>query len=156
MHLPKEWREFVELLNSNGVEYLVVGAMALAHHGIPRFTGDIDILVRNSGDNARRVELALQAFGFGGLGLKADDFTESYQVIQLGQPPQRIDLLTSITGVSFEDAWNGKVVAELDGVRVNIISRQHLVLNKKATQRPQDLADLMALGEEQGPAGEPG
>lgn len=147
MPLPKDWRAFIESLNSNGVEYLIVGAVALAHHGLPRYTGDLDVLIRNSDQNARRMEIAIQGFGFGDLGLKAADFVGAYQVIQLGVPPRRIDILTSITGVPFEDAWAGRVSADHEGVRVNIIGRQELIQNKKATRRPQDLADLLALGE---------
>jgi len=148
MPLPKDWRAFIESLNSSGVEYLVVGAVALAHHGFPRYTGDLDILVNTSPENARRVETALQNFGFGDLGLKATDFIDSYQVVQLGLPPNRIDLLTSITGVSFEEAWAERIETVLEGMRVNFIGRQALIQNKKATRRPQDLADLAALGED--------
>jgi hypothetical protein len=148
MSLPRDWRAFIESLNSHGVEYLIVGAVALAHHGFPRYTGDLDILVRNSPENAQRLEGVLQAFGFSDLGLKAADFIDSYQVIQLGLPPNRIDLLTSITGVSFEEAWAERIEAVLEGMRVNFIGRQALIQNKKATRRPQDLADLAALGEE--------
>ena len=147
MSLPKDWRAFIESLNSNGVEYLIVGAVALAHHGLPRYTGDLDVLVRNTPENAQRLERLLQDFGFGGLGLKQADFVNSYQVIQLGLPPNRIDLLTSMTGVSFDEAWAGKVEAELGGMKVNILGRQALIRNKKATRRAQDLADLEALGE---------
>ena len=147
MPLPKEWREFVELLNSNGVEYLIVGAVALAHHGVPRFTGDLDILVRNTAENGLRVERLLRDFGFGKLGLKAQDFTSTYQVVQLGVSPLRIDLLTSISGVTFEEAWTGRVEAVLDGTKVNLIGRRELIENKKVTRRPQDIADLNALGE---------
>jgi len=128
-----------------------VGAVALAHHGFPRYTGDIDILVRNSPENAQRLEGVLQGFGFGELGLKAADFIDSYQVIQLGLPPNRIDLLTSITGVPFEEAWAGRIEVALEGTRVSLIGRQALIQNKRATRRPQDLADLAALGE--GPEG---
>jgi hypothetical protein len=147
MSLPKDWRAFIESLNSNGVEYLIVGAVALAHHGLPRYTGDLDVLVRNTAENAQRLERMLRDFGFGGLGLKQADFVNSYQVIQLGLPPNRIDLLTSMTGVSFDEAWAEKVEAELEGMKVNILGRQALIRNKKATRRPQDLADLEALGE---------
>jgi len=146
MPLPKDWRAFIESLNSSGVEYLIVGAVALAHHGFPRYTGDLDILVRNSPENAQRLELALESFGFGALGLKAADFVGSYQVIQLGVAPNRIDLLTSITGVPFDVAWAEREVAEVEGIRVNFIGRQALIQNKKASRRPQDLADLEALG----------
>ena len=147
MPLPRDWRAFIESLNSNGVEYLIVGAVALAHHGLPRYTGDLDILVNNSPENARRVESALQNFGFGDLPLKAEDFVDSYQVVQLGLPPNRIDLMTSITGVSFEEAWAQRVETVLEGMHVNFIGRQALIQNKRATRRPQDLADLAALGE---------
>jgi hypothetical protein len=124
-----------------------VGAVALAHHGLPRYTGDLDVLVRNTAENAQRLERMLRDFGFGGLGLKQADFVNSYQVIQLGLPPNRIDLLTSMTGVSFDEAWAEKVEAELEGMKVNILGRQALIRNKKATRRAQDLADLEALGE---------
>ncbi|MGA2631163.1 MAG: hypothetical protein ABSG54_13235 [Terriglobia bacterium] len=147
MSLPKDWRAFIESLNSNAVEYLIVGAVALAHHGLPRYTGDLDVLVRNTAENAQRLERMLRDFGFGGLGLKQADFVNSYQVIQLGLPPNRIDLLTSMTGVSFDEAWAEKVEAELEGMKVNILGRQALIRNKKATRRAQDLADLEALGE---------
>lgn len=145
MPFPKEWRQFIESLNSNGVEYLVVGAVALAHHGWPRYTGDLDILVHNSPENSRRVESALQEFGLGSIDLKASDFVDSYGVIQLGVPPNRIDLLTSITGVSFDQAWLGRIEAELGGTPANFIGREALIQYKKSTGRPQDLADLAAL-----------
>jgi hypothetical protein len=147
MSLPKDWRAFIESLNSNGVEYLIVGAVALAHHGLPRYTGDLDVLVRNTPENAQRLERLLQDFGFGGLGLKQADFVNSYQVIQLGLPPNRIDLLTSMTGVSFDEAWAGKVEAEFEGMKFHILGRQALIRNKQATRRAQDIADLEALGE---------
>ncbi len=147
MPLPQDWRLFIESLNSNGVEYLIVGAVALAHHGFPRYTGDLDVLVRSSPENAKRLESALQNFGFGALGLKAADFVTSYRVVQLGVPPNRIDILTSITGVSFEEAWQGRAEAEVGGVRMNFIGRQALIQNKRSTGRPQDQADLVALGE---------
>jgi hypothetical protein len=146
MPLPEDWRAFIEPLNSHGVEYLIVGAVALAHHGFPRYTGDLHVLIRNSAENARRLEPALTAFGLAALGLKAADFAEAYRVIQLGVPPNRIDLLTSITGVSFEEAWRDRIRAVVDGVSVNFISKQALVRNKRLTGRAQDRADLEALG----------
>jgi hypothetical protein len=147
MPLPEDWRAFIESLNSNEVEYLVVGAVALAHHGFPRYTGDLDVLVRNSPDNAKRLESALEEFGFASLGLKAADFVDSYRVIQLGVPPSRIDLVTSITGVPFDQAWAGRVEAVLGETHVNFIGREALILNKKMTGRAKDKADLEALGE---------
>ncbi len=145
MELPEDWRAFIELLNLNEVEYLIVGALALAYHGLPRYTGDLDILVRNAPQNAKRLEVALAGFGLDSLGLSAEDFVDSYQVIQLGIPPLRIDLLTSITGVSFDEAWAERVQDMLGGIRANFIGRQSLIQNKKSTGRPQDLADLEAL-----------
>ena len=146
MPLPEDWRAFIESLNSNGVEYVIVGAVALAYHGFPRYTGDLDVLVRNSPGNTRRLESALAGFGFASLGLKAADFADSYRVIQLGVPPNRIDLLTSITGVPFDEAWGDRVDADLEGTRVSFISRQALIRNKRLTGRAQDKADLEVLG----------
>ena len=146
MPLPEDWRAFIESLNSNGVEYVVVGAVALAHHGFPRYTGDLDVLVGNSRENAQRLESALAEFGFASLGLKAADFVDSYRVVQLGVPPGRIDLLTSITGVTFDQAWASRVEAVLGKTRVNFIGRETLILNKRKTGRAKDKADLEALG----------
>ena len=148
MPLPKDWRAFIESLNSSGVEYLIVGALALAHHGFPRYAGALDVFVRNTPENAQRLEAALARFGFGSVGLKAADFVNSYQVIQLGVAPNRVDLLTSLTGVTFEDAWAGRVEGDLGGIRANFIGRQTLIENKQATGRPQDHADLDALRED--------
>jgi hypothetical protein len=145
MPLPEDWRAFIESLNSNEVEYLVVGAVALAHHGFPRYTGDLDVLVRSSPNNAQRLESALAEFGFAALGLKANDFVDSYRVIQLGVPPNRIDLLTSLTGVTFDEAWAGRVEAIVEGTRVNFIGREALILNKRMTGRTKDKLDLEAL-----------
>jgi hypothetical protein len=116
--LQQDLREFVELLNSHGAEFLVVGGHAVAFHGHPRFTGDIDFLIRPSVENATRVLSALRAFGFGALPLTVDDFVKPGNVIQLGRPPNRIDLLTSISGVDVDDAWSSRVQSELDGLPV--------------------------------------
>jgi hypothetical protein len=146
MPFPEDWRQFIESLNSNGVEYVVVGAVALAHHGFPRYTGDLDVLVRNSADNSKRLELALAEFGFAALGLKATDFVDSYRVVQLGVAPNRIDLLASLTGVTFDEAWAGRVETFIEGTRMNFIGREALIRNKRLTGRAQDKADLEALG----------
>jgi hypothetical protein len=151
MPLPEDWRAFIESLNSNGVEYVVVGAVALAHHGVPRYTGDLDVLVRNSPDNAQRLEAALAAFGLAALGLKAADFADAYRVIQLGVAPNRIDVLTSLTGLTFDQAWASRVEVAVAGTRVNFIGREALILNKRLTGRAQDKADLEALGASQEP-----
>ncbi len=145
MALQKDFREFIELLNSNRVEYLIVGAFALAYHGWPRYTQDLDVLVRPTAENAARIERALRHFGFGSLGLTAEDFMQRYRAVQLGFEPNRIDLLTTLTGVSFEEAWEQRVSAVLDGIPVWFISREHFIRNKRASGRPQDLADVARL-----------
>jgi len=147
MPLPKDFREFIESLNSNRVDYVIVGGFALAFHGRPRFTGDLDVPVRPSAENADRLERALVAFGFACLGLKAADFFRPGQMVQMGIRPRRIDILTSITGVDLDEVWRSRVAAELDGLPVHFIDRASFIKNQKATGRPQDLADLDALGE---------
>ena len=142
-------REFIESLNSNEVEYLIVGAFALAIHGSPRYTGDIDILVRPSPANARKLTAVISTFGFSSLGLSTQDFLKPDQVIQLGRDPVRIDLLTSITGVEFEEAWEHRVITRLDGLPVPFIGKEDLIKNKRATGRTQDRADLEALETEE-------
>jgi len=145
--LQADLREFVALLRCRGVEFLVVGGHALAFHGHPRFTGDIDLLVRPSKDNAARLVGCLDEFGFGSLPLRTEDFCNPGQVIQLGRPPNRIDLLTSISGVDFDRAWAERVAGQIDGLDVFFISYRHFVLNKRASGRMKDLADLEALDE---------
>jgi hypothetical protein len=147
MRLSSDLREFVELLNSRGVEYVIVGAHSLAFHGRPRYTGDLDILIRSTRDNAAKLVELLNEFGFVNVGFKESDFIESEQLIQLGRPPNRIDLLTSLTGVTSDDAFATKISADLDGIPVFILGRDALIRNKRATGRPQDLADLDNLGD---------
>lgn len=127
---------------------LVVGDHAVAFHGYPRFTGDIDFFVRPTVANAERVLAALADFGFGDVGLDVDALTRPDKVIQLGQPPNRIDLLTSISGVDFNDAWRDRIAADLDGLPVYFIGRHTLLTNKLASGRAKDLADVEALGDE--------
>jgi hypothetical protein len=145
MPLNKDWREFLELLNSNGVEYLVVGAFAVAYHGFPRYTADLDLLVQPTRENAERVLHALSEFGFGKLGIQASDLCTPGMVIQLGVKPNRIDLLTAISGVSFDEAWATRNKAELDGITTNFIGRAALVRNKEQTGRAKDLGDAEEL-----------
>ena len=144
-HLQSDLREFIGLLNSLKVEYLVVGGHAVAFHGHPRFTGDIDFFIRATGENAERVLRVLAAFGFGSLGITAADLTEPGQVVQLGRPPNRIDILTSISGVDFDSAWTSRDPADLDGHAVNFIGADELLKNKQASGRPKDLADAAKL-----------
>ena len=145
MSLQKDLREFIELLSSRRVECIVVGGHAVAFHGHPRFTGDIDFLIRPTIDNARRVMESLQDFGFSHLSLTAEDLTIPDLVLQLGRPPNRIDLMTSISGVDFDEAWAGKGSGELDGLPVFLLGREALLKNKEAAGRDKDLADLSRL-----------
>ena len=145
MPLSKDLREFVELLNANKVEYLVVGAFALAFYGIPRYTADLDLLLRPTIENGRRVLLALDKFGFGNLGLTVDDFSTSDKVIQLGVIPNRIYLLTSISGLTFDEAWSSRKEGDLDGIAVTFIGKSALILNKETTGRARDLGDAEEL-----------
>jgi hypothetical protein len=147
MRLSNDLREFLELLNSRGLDYVIVEAHSLAFHGRPRYTGDLDILVRATPENAAKLVGLLNQFGFAGSGFKESDFTEPEQTIQLGRSPNRIDLLTSITGVSTDDAFATKISAMLDAIPVFILGKDALIRNKRAVGRPQDLADLDALAE---------
>ncbi len=148
MDLETDFKELLELFNAHGVEYLVVGAYALAHHGVPRYTGDLDILVQPSSDNADRVMESLKTFGFGEIGLTHEDFEKADTVIQLGVPPVRIDIITSISGVSWNEANEGRVEGRYGAVPVGFLGREQLIANKRASGRKKDLADLEALGEE--------
>jgi len=145
MNLHKDSKEFIELLNSNDVRFVIAGAHALAYHGHPRSTGDLDIFIETSPENAAKMETVVAQFGFEDTGLKAVDFLGDDHVIQLGLPPNRIDILTILTGLTFEDVWDGRIEANLDGLSVNILSRDDLIANKKALGRPKDIADLEAL-----------
>ena len=148
MDVQPDFRDLLVLLNAHGVEYLIVGAYALAFHGAPRFTGDLDILVRPAPANAERVLAALADFGFGFPNLTASDFQNPNQVVQLGVPPVRIDLITSITGVSWEEAEAHKEPGAFGDLPVNYLGRQQYIANKRARGRKKDLADIEALGEE--------
>ena len=144
-------QDFVEMLSAfgeAGVEYLVVGAHALAVHARPRATGDLDLWVRPSPENAARVLIALRRFGAPLADIEPTDFQLPDRVVQLGVVPNRIDLLTGITGVSFEQAWPRRLEVPLAGLIVPILGREDLITNKRATGRSQDRADLEALGAE--------
>lgn len=147
MKLSPDLREFIELLNSHGVEFLVVGAHALAWHGLPRYTKDIDFFIQPTPANAAALMQVLEDFGFGALSLKADDFLQSEQVIELGREPNRIDLLTGLSGVAWAECWASRVEGEMDGLPVNFLGRELYIKNKLASGRPQDLADAQRLKE---------
>ena len=143
--LNPDFKEFIQSLNANQVRYLVVGGYAVAFHGYPRYTKDIDIWVEMTSSNAARIVLALEQFGFGSLGLKEQDFLEEDTIIQLGYPPRRIDLLTTLPGVEFETCFSEKVVVDIEGTPVNFIDLENLKKNKRATGRAQDIADIENL-----------
>lgn len=145
--LNRDFREFIESLNLNEVRYLVLGGYALAFHGHPRYTKDLDIWLELSPSNAEKTMIALGEFGFSGLDLSAKDFLIDGMVVQLGYPPNRIDLINSPDGVNFEECWERKVVIDLDGLAVPIIDIENFKKNKRASSRPQDLADLDAVSE---------
>ncbi|MDZ4848561.1 MAG: hypothetical protein SGI77_04655 [Pirellulaceae bacterium] len=135
-------------MNDAKAEYLVVGAYAMAAHGCPRSTGDIDFWVRPTPENAARVWAALTLFGAPMSKIDLEDFSTPDIVFQIGLAPQRIDLLTSISGVNFDDAWPNRLVADLDGVRADVIGRKHLLQNKISSGRPKDLVDADVLRSE--------
>ena len=145
MPLSKDLREFVELLNSNEVEYLVVGAFAVAFYGIPRYTGDLDLFVRPDARNAARLLQVLAQFGFGNLDIGIQDLQTPDKVIQLGVAPNRIDLITSLSGVSFDEAWSARTQSNLEGVTTQFIGIAALIRNKEHTGRARDLEDAREL-----------
>ena len=143
--LNQDFKEFVQSLNDNDVRYLVIGGYAVALHGHPRYTKDIDIWIQMTPENANRMVAALDDFGFGSLGLRAEDFLVPDQVIQLGYPPSRIDLIASPPGVDFETCYDSRVQTEIDGVAISFIDLENLKKSKRAAGRLQDLADLENL-----------
>jgi hypothetical protein len=143
--LTADFREFAQLLNSNQVEYLIVGGYALAAHGHPRYTGDLDFWVGISEQNAQRIVKTLHDFGFASLPLKASDFMVPRQVVQLGYEPGRIDILTSIDGVEFDDCYPRRLVVSVDGLALAFIGLGDFKVNKASTGRPKDAVDLRAL-----------
>jgi hypothetical protein len=147
MEIQKDFKELLESFNAQKVEYLIVGGYALAFHGAPRFTGDIDLLVKPDTENARHILAALNDFGFGSLNLNESDFTKQGNIVQLGVPPVRIDIVTSLTGVDWDKAQAGKVAGDYGGVSVYFLGKKEFILNKKATGRKKDLADIEALDE---------
>ena len=144
--LTKDFREFLQSLNARGVEYLLVGGHAVAFHGYPRATNDMDVWVAVNEVNAEKLVLALKDFGFDVPDLSPSLFLRSDRIIRMGLPPNRIEIQTGIDGVMFADCYPRRVVATVDGVRVNLISLDDLKKNKQASGRHKDLADLDFLG----------
>ena len=145
MILNPDFKEFFQLLNENEVRYLIIGGYAVAYHGYPRYTKDIDIWIWIHPDNAQKVVKTLKDFGFDSLGLQASDFLEADTIIQLGQAPNRIDLIMGVPGVDFEACYQKRVQEEIAGVGLTFIDLENLKKAKKASGRAQDLADLENL-----------
>jgi predicted nucleotidyltransferase len=145
IHLPQDFKEFLKLLNDHHVEYLLIGGYAVGYYGYPRATADMDIWIAMRHANADKVVAVLKEFGFNPPDLSASLFLEEKRIIRMGVPPVRIELATTISGVEFRDCFAERVVAELDGEQVNVISLKHLKANKKASGRHQDLMDLENL-----------
>jgi len=145
MTLAKDFEDFVKLLNKHQVNYMVVGGYALAFHGKPRHTGDLDIWINNSKENAEKLVLAINEFGLATLGLTKSDFMQEGYVTQIGYPPLRIDILNSIDGVIFEDAYANKLLIDVDGIEVKYIGLKDFIENKTASGRSQDIADLKEI-----------
>lgn len=150
MELNRDFSEFIECFVARDVRFLIVGGYAVAAHGHPRYTKDLDVWVRVDRENAARIIAALDDFGFGGLGLSDDDFLSDDVVVQLGREPQRIDLLTFVSGVEFDEAYEHRVVARIGNLDVPVIGRAELRRNKLATGRLRDLADVEDLGDDPG------
>ena len=145
IRLPQDFKEFLQLLNSKKIEYLVVGGYAVALYGYPRATGDMDIWVAISKINAHKIVEALKEFGFNVAELKEELFLEKEKNIRMGIPPLRIEILTSIDGVEFTECYSNKEIVIIDDIEINFISLEDLKKNKKASGRYQDLADLENL-----------
>ncbi len=145
IHLPSDFKEFLQLLNSMRVEYLLIGGYAVGYHGYPRATADMDIWIAIRRGNAKKIVAALKEFGFDVPELSVELFLKENQIIRMGVPPVKIDIATTISGVTFAECYAERVVDVLDGVKVNIISLRHLKANKKASGRHKDLNDLENL-----------
>ena len=145
MKLPNDFKEFLKLLNANSVEYLLIGGYAVGYYGYPRATADMDIWIAMNPANADRIVAVLKEFGFNLPDLSSGLFLKEKQIIRMGVPPVRIELATTISGVNFSDCFVQRVMAELDGVKANLISLAHLKMNKKASARHQDIAELEHL-----------
>jgi len=145
IRLPHDFKEFLKLLNAHRVEYLLIGGYAVGYHGYPRATADMDIWIAMHPANAERIVAVLKEFGFDPPELSPELFLKECQIIRLGVPPVRIGIATTVSGVNFSECYSKRVTDVLDGVKVNLISLNHLKINKRASGRHQDLADLENL-----------
>lgn len=141
----KDFKEFIELLNANKVEYLIVGGYAVGFHGYPRYTGDIDIWINPEIDNIKKMPKVLKEFGFASAEITENDFRNRDNIFRIGNPPYRIDIMTEIDGVTFAECFENKVEKEIDNTKMNFIGYADLIKNKKASGRKQDQLDLENL-----------
>ncbi len=145
IEFPRDFKEFLQLLNSKKIEYLVVGGYAVGYHGYPRATGDMDIWIALNEHNAINMVEAMKEFGFDPPELQKELFLKDQKVIRMGVPPMRLEILTSIDGVHFKACFNNRVIADFGDFKVNFISKDDLLTNKRASGRPQDLVDFDKL-----------
>jgi predicted nucleotidyltransferase len=143
--LPKPFKEFIELLEENGVNYLVVGGYAVSFHGNPRYTGNLDIFIAISEKDAQQTVKTFRDFGFSDLEITPSDFVESDMIIEVGREPLKIQVMTGISGVTFSECFNDRTIAQIDGIPIPFISFEKLLQNKTASGRPKDLADVHDL-----------
>ena len=145
IEFPRDFKEFLQLLNSKKIDYLVVGGYAVGYHGYPRATGDMDIWIAINEQNAIKMVEALKEFGFDPPELQKELFLKEQKVIRMGVPPMCLEILTSIDGVSFQTCFNNRIIADFGDFKVNFISKDDLLLNKSSSGRPQDLVDFEKL-----------
>lgn len=145
LKLPPDFKDFLRLLRAHGVDYLLIGGYAVGYHGYPRTTNDLDIWIAIRQDNAEKIAAALREFGFDIPQVTAQLFLEEGRIVRMGEPPMRIEIATTISGVSFDECFTRKVVDDLDGVEVDLIHLRDLKVNKKASGRFKDLDDLEHL-----------
>jgi len=145
MEVQRDFKQLLELFNNHDVAYAIVGAYALAFHGYPRYTGDLDILIKPDSDNAKKIIAALKEFGFGSLNLSVEDFSTKGKVVQLGVPPIRIDILTSLTGVTWKQVFPHRDKGTFGDIDTYFIGKKEFIANKKALGRHKDLADIESI-----------
>lgn len=143
--IDEDFLDFIRLCKKHDVRYLIIGGFAVSVHGYPRYTKDLDVGIELSNENAERMLLVIEEFGFGVLGLKKEDFLQKDGIIQLGHEPLRIDILNDLDAVSFNDAWNNRKIVQYEGVDIDFVGYEELLKLKKKAGRPQDIADIKKL-----------
>ena len=143
--LNPDFRDILSVFAEERVDFIVVGAYALAAHGLPRATGDIDLWVRPSADNSKRIWKAFEKFGAPMKGLKRDDFENGDLIVQIGRPPRRIDIITSVSELEYDSAWKNRKIVEIEGITISVLGKDDFIKNKKAVGRVQDIADVKRL-----------